>query len=390
MADTILRNTKVALEKEVTEGTLLLPTAAGSFVAVTQDSVNELVVPTKEMLERAALSATLDSEASRSGIKSVNGTIQVEYKAGEAGAVPEYGMLVESALGATDAAVAAITTTTGNTTSVLNVTSTTGLVVGDIVLVKEAGAYHVSPIKTIVTDTSVELLVAAAVAFSDAVQFEKIQDYRTADSGHPSFSITKYSGASANYVRETGAGCKVASLALENWTTGQQPTLSFGYEGMSYTTTLNAPAYTPDMDESLPVIALKACVYQDGVAVGVNEFTMSLENTLAYKTTTCSTNGRIGSKVTGRNLTGTLNPYKQDDSIANFTAWDTNDTFSLFAWAGNPTSTAGEYSEIVAIYIPEAQFTEIAQADQDGLLQESLSFKGVKHDTLPLLIMGYK
>jgi hypothetical protein len=390
MSDVILRNTKVAIEKEVDEGVLVLPQAASSFIAVTQDSVNDLVIPAKEMLERAALSASLDQGKARGSIKSVNGTIVVEYKAGTAGAAPEYGTLVESALGDTVAASAEITTTTGNTTTTLNVASTTGVIVGDIVLVKEAGAYHVSPIASIVTDTSVTLKIAAAAAFSDAVKFEKLLDYRTVDSGHPSFSIAKYSGADTDYQRKTGAGCKVATMSLENWTTGQQPTLSFGYEGMAYTVSLNAPAYTPSLDTSLPIVALSACVWQDSAPIGINEFTMSLENTLEPKTTTCSENGRIGLRVTGRNLTGSINPYMSDDSIAQFEKWNDEETFSLFAWAGNPTSTAGEYSEIVAIFIPECQTTELAETDTGGLKQEAITFKAVNHATLPLLTMGYK
>lgn len=387
MSEMILKNSKVALEPEVTEGLLVLPSAAGSFISVQEDSVNELLTPAKEALERTGLTASMDKAASINGMKSVTGSTKVEYKAGESAAAPEYGIMVQSALGATSVASNAHTTTTGNTTSILYLASTTGLAAGDIVLVKESGKYHVSPIASVTTDTSITLLVAAATAFSDAVVVDKILDYRCASTGHQSYSLTKYSEDSE---RVTGAGLKTTTLALENWTTGQMPMLSISYEGMSYTVTTNAPAYTPDIDDSKPVVALSACVYKDGVAMGVNEFTFSLENTLAWKTTTCSANGRIGSRVSGRKLTGTVNPYKATGDISPFTAWENNTAFSLFAWAGNPTSTAGEYNEIVAVYMPALQATEVVQADQDGMLQNKITFNGIKHATLPFMVMAYK
>lgn len=387
MADTILKNTKLAIMKEVTEGAELLPAAAGDFMGFLEDGANEMVKPTAEFLERGQLSAGLDKDTSRLGIKSAAGTIGVEFKSGEAAASPEWGVMAESALGATSAGSVDNTSSTGHTTSVINFASTAAFAVGKIVLVKEAGAYHVSPIKAIVTDTSIELEIAAATAFSDAVKVDVLADYRAANSGHPSFTVTQYI---EDAVRETAAGAKVVSMALEGFITGQSPNLKFGYEALSFTRTLNAPAYTPDVDASLPIVALSACVWKDFTKVGVNEFAISLENSMGYKTTTCSANGRISSRVTGRKLTGSINPYKQTDSVADFDTWLAGETFSLFAYAYNPTATAGEFGEIVAVYLPKLQFSEIGQADADGILQDTLSFEAKLHASLPLMILATK
>lgn len=389
--DAILQKTTVFIEPEETEGTYVAPSAAASAIAVLEDGVNELVTPSKEIIERVNTNSSLDNNASRTGIKSVNGTLQLEFKAGDSEAVPEYGDLVESAMGTTSAATADLDTGTSHTASVINMASTTGLAVGDIVAVKDASGniIHVSLISALTTDTSITLLVADGAAFADTVTVKKMVDYETADSGHPSFSVTKYeTGSDTDYIETYGAGCKVGTMAIENFTTGQMPTISFTYEGMSFGSSSSSPSYTPTYDSAAPVIALGACIYQDGTALGVNDFTLSLENTLGFKTTTCSSNGRTGSRVTARNITGTLNPYKQDNSVAQYTKWLNDTTFSIFGYAYNPDSS-GNMTEVVAFYLPSVQITEFAQADNEGLLQDSLSWTARKHATLPALRIAY-
>lgn len=370
MSDTIKQNTIVAIEEESTEGTYVTPSGASSFILPLADGFE--MTPAKEVLERNNLNASLFMDASRSGIRSVATTIPVEFKAGDSFAIPEWNKLLESALGSYAAAPSAVTSGTGHTTTVITFADTSDFEVGDIVLVEEAGDYHVSPVVTVTTDTSIELLVAGASAFSDNVDVRPLHKWKAADSGHPSLSITKYV---ENAVREYSAGSKVTSLALENWTTGQQPTLNFSTEGLSFDRSLTAPSYTPSYDDSKPIIALQACIYIDGTVLGVNELSWSLENTLGFRTTTCSENGRTASRVTASSLTGSLNPYKQDDDISNYTKWLNDTEFSLFGYGYNPTSTSGEFEEIVAFYFPKCQFTEISESDQDGLLQDSLSFK---------------
>jgi len=345
--------------------------------------VNDLIIPAKEILERGNINSSLFKSESRSGIKSVTGTIPLEFKSGDSFAAPEYAILLESALGNTTAAGAGTTSTTGHSTTLINMDSTSEFAVGDIVLVEESGAYHVSPIASLVTDTSITLLVAAASSFSDSVVVKKLLDYRTADSGHKSFSATKYN---EDAVRETAAGCKVASMAMENWTTGQMPKLTIGYEGLSFTRTVSANGLTPSFDSSLPVVALQACIYKDGTALVLNDFSWSLENTLAPKTSTCDENGRVAIRVSGTTITGSINPYKKDDAVTLFDNWDDDDTFSLFAVAYNPTAVSGEFNEIVAMYFPTCQFNEITQTDINGLAQDNLTFEVKKDSTINAVI----
>jgi hypothetical protein len=325
-------------------------------------------------------------------MKYPSGTIPIEFKSGDSEAAPETAVLYESALGGTEAASGDIATSTDHTSSVIYMADTSAFDVNDIVLVKSAGGdiLHVSPIDSISANTSITLLVAHTEAFADSVTVKKAIDYRTADSGHPSFSITKYNTGSdpeSAATVETAAGCKVSSMAIENWTTGQHPTVTLAYEGMVFTHDTGTSSYTPSFDASLPVVALAACVYKDGSALVLNDFTLSLENTLAPKTSTCNANGRTGIRVGGREITGTINPYKQDDSVSEWDAWDADTTFSLFAYAYNGTTSAK--TEVVAIYIPKCQYQEVAQSNIEGLAQNAFTFTAREPDNDPAMMVAF-
>jgi hypothetical protein len=246
-------------------------------------------------------------------------------------------------------------------------------------MIKETGAFHVSPV--IATNDTLggawfSLLVPAASAPSDNVVVSKFTTYLTADSGHPSLSVSKYiEGA----VTEKASGCKVTSMSLETFETGQIASLNFGFEGMGFDRTVSAAPFTPSYDDSLPPIILEACVWQNGVKLPVNSLSLSVENTLGFATSTCSSNGRFSSRVTERNITGSMNPYKQDDNIDQFNFFKANEEFSVFAFARIPAldvnaNPTGEFSQVVAIYMPKCFISELAEADQDGLLQEEISF----------------
>jgi hypothetical protein len=377
MSDSIKKNTKVAIMTEVTEGTWLTPASGTDFISPLSDGLE--LNPAKELLERGNINSSIGKTKPRSGMRSVSASISVEAKShGTAGSAPQYGPLVKAAMGNSRQNTTVVTTkASGNTATVLQIEDAdiTKFAVGDSILVKQAGAYHVSPITSKSTGTgtaTVTMLVAHPSGdCTDSVTVEKFTTYFTANSGHPSISISKYT---EDAKLETAAGCKVASMALNNFTTGQLADFSFSLEGLSWDQSLAAPGYTASYDAALPPIVLSAVVYQDGVAVPINECTFSLENTLAFKTSTASANGKISSRVTARTVTGSINPYKASDSIAQFTKFKNDTSFSVFGYMAVPTSTAGEFEDVVAFYMPDCMITEYKESDQDGLLQESLSF----------------
>lgn len=376
MADTIKNNIKVAVMVESVEGTYLAPSSADAFISPLADGFE--INPAKELLERNNLNASIGKSTARSGMRSVSGSIAVEAKAnGVAGAEPEYAPLLKAALGASRQNTTVVTSkASGNTASILQIEDAdiSKFNIGDIILVKQAGAFHVSPItsKTSGAGTaSITLLVAHPSGdLSDSVTIEKHSTYYTANSGHPTLSLSKYVEDAR---LEQAAGCRVASLSLNNFATGGLADFSFSLEGLSFGHSLAAPAYTPSYDTALPPVVLSAFVYMDGVAIEINELTFNVENSLAYKTSTASENGKISSRITQRVVTGSINPFKQNNSIANFSKFNADTEFSVFGYMGIKTAT-GEFKDVVAFYLPKCMITEYSEGDQDGLLQESLSF----------------
>lgn len=381
MALTVKENTKIGIEIEDTENVYKAPQASTSYVQTLSDGTE--VNPSKELLERSIFNGSLGKSTPRTGTRTVAGSVPTEARANSvAGEAPEYDALMRAAFGSRRQKTTVTTTKTGNSASVLQIEDAdiADFSVNDIVVVKEAGSYHVSPVTAVdatLTAANITLLVPAGGAFSDNVDIEKFTVYAPADSGHPSLSISKYVEDAR---LEQATGCRVTSMAMENFTTGQLPSWNFAFEGMDFDQTLTAIPHTPTFDTSKPPIVLNACVFQDGVQLHVNNVTFSLENSLGFATSTCSSNGRISGRVTERNVSGSFDPYKQDDDISNFTKFKDNVEYSLFGYAYNPTATAGEFEEVIAFYLPKCITTEVGESDQDGLLQENISFIGSRGD----------
>ncbi len=378
MALTVKKNTAYGVMTEVSEGTAVPPAATTDFVQVLQDGAE--VVPSKELLSRNVFTGSLGETAPRTGQFQVSSTLPVELKANStAGSAPEADKLIKSAFGASrNASTTTTTKASGNTATILQIEDAdiSKFNIGDIIMVKQSGAYHVSPItaKSSGAGTAtITLLVAHPSGdHTDSVVIEKFTTYHVADSGHPSLTISKYV---EDAVLEQAVGCRVNSMSLENFSTGQLPSLTFGLEGLNFSRSLTAIPYTPAYNSGLPPIVLDGRVYMDGTSIAVNELSVSLENTLGFQTSIAASNGRVSGRATSRTITGSFNPYKESDSIANYTKFLNNTEFSLFAYAKVPTSTAGQFDQVVAIYMPKCIITELSESDQDGLLQDSITFQ---------------
>ena len=377
MADSVKNRIKIGIMEESVEGTYVAPSSATKFLAPLADGME--LSPAKELLERKVMTGSIGKVTPRTGMKSVSGSIPTEARtSGVAGQEPQYGPLAKAALGAVRSNTAVVTTkAAGNTASILQIENAdiAKFKVGDSILVMQAGAYHVSPLSAVDSvsgsKTITMLVPHPSGDCTDSVTIQKFVTYMTANSGHPTLSISKYI---EDAKLESASGVRVKSMELNNFATGQLADFKFGFEGLSFDQSLTAPPFTASYDSALPPIVLSAVVYMDGVAVPVNEMAFSLENTLAFKTSTASANGKISSRITERKVQGSFNPYKQDNSIANYTKFNANTEFSVFGYMANPTSTAGEFDSVVAFYLPKCLITELGEADQDGLLQETISF----------------
>jgi hypothetical protein len=252
--------------------------------------------------------------------------------------------------------------------------------VGDIIVVLEAGDNSVHAVEAVDTSggaANIDIVPDRDSIPSASVVISKSRTYFPANSGHSALSLSYYWG---NEIRQSAVGTKVTTMSVDGFSTGGVASFNFGLEGLSFDEIDGAAPFTPTFDSGLPPIILGACVYQNDTSLDVNEFTLSLENTLGFLTSTCSENGRINSRVTSRAVSGSINPYKDDTSVGQHTFFDDNTEYSLFAFAANPSSVAGEFElgSVVGIWLPKALTVEKIVADQEGILTDAISFQATR------------
>jgi len=381
----------VFLKQEVTEGTYVAPVASDA-VEVLEEGIG--FEYSRDEIERNLLSATIEVEASRLGLKQVTGTVPVEFKAGKLeGDEPREHELYLSLLGGQRQITSVTTTKTGNTATVLQIEDAdiSKFTKGDIVLVKEAGAYEVRPVSAIddtLGSASITLAVALTSAPADNVEIGKVTVYHHSDNA-PTFSVTHYMGGA---IKETVSGCRSITASLESWEGGAVPSWNFSVEALDLDQEAETlpTLLTPDFSgEALPPVILGACVWINGVKVAYNSLTLNLENTKAEILSACSPSGKLASRFTQFMVTGEIAPYMDDDNVNRFNAFNNNDDISVFGYAYNPTATTGEFKQIVAFWIPQAKITTMPNGDEDGIMTNAISFKAYRKDGEDSIFLGF-
>lgn len=380
MANPIAKNNSViGIKAETTEGTYAAPASATDYIQPLADGFE--LSPKKEQIERNILTSSIGKVTPRVGIRSVSGALPVELRAsGVEGQETDFDVLLQSALGSRRQLAARITTkASGNTGTRLQIADAdiASLNVGDMFVVLEAGAHVVCAV-TAKDSTGgaahVDVVPGRATGvFPNSVQISKFSTYVTANSGHPTFSVSNYW---ANEILEKAMGCRVTSLGIDSFSTGKIAGLKFGFDGIAFDEVDGSAAHIPSFDSGLPPLILGAFVYQDGVSLEVNQFSVNLQNEVSFKTATSSVNGRVASRITKRSVSGSINPYKDDTSVANFTKFNNQTPFNLMVFAANPSAVAGELElgSVVAIYLPHCVMTEKKVGDEGGLLVDQISF----------------
>jgi len=378
MATPIIKNTTVVgVMVEVTEGTYLAPAAATDYVA-TLDGIE--ANGSKEVVERSVLTSSIGKVAPRAGLESFAGAIPFEMKAsGTEGGAPEGDKLFKSALGTSRTiATRSATKAAGNTASVLQIEDAdiSKYNLYDMVVVLEAGAHHPCYVSAKSTGAGTATITVVpskpSGVFSDSVEVSKAKTYLTANSGHPTLSASVYW---ANEILQKGTGCRVTQLALENFSTGQIASFGCSLQGLNFDRTNTASPFTPTYQSALPpIVVSNACVYQNGTALKVNAVSWALSNTASFVEEICA--GRTSSRITERVVTGSMNPYMDDADISQFTKFDLQSGYTLFAWAGNPSAVAGELDlgSVCMFVLPNCVTTELPTGDIDGLLVDEISF----------------
>ena len=361
----------VALKEEVTEGVALEPTASAEFVQVLQDGLS--MSPSKELVGRSILTNSIGKVAPRSSTKAFSGSVPVEFKAsGVEGEAPEYALLINSLLGNSVVNAAQITTDTGHSSTTLEKTAH-GLTEGQIITILEAGSHSTHFVTSATTTNQIVFTPAASYTPSDAVLISKSVTYSPANSGQPTFTANVYW---SDAVLEQGIGCRSNSMSLEGFSTGGVSSLNFGIQGLDFDEIVASAPVSPAYDASTPPIILSAFVSQGTSCIELNDFSLSVENTVSLLNSVCSESGSIASRFTERVLSGSFNPYKDDASVSFFTQFNENTPFSLTITIQNPSAVSGEFDlgSICGIYLPSCLLTSKTVADADGTLIEEMEF----------------
>jgi hypothetical protein len=383
----INNESSVALVNETTaEGTYEATTAATEYIEAQAEGTS--FNKSREELTRNTLGSTTEQEASRVGIAEVVGEIPVEFGASAtAGSAPQrLDLLLRSLLGGKRTA-AEDTTTTGNTSTVLEFGATPTFKKGDVVLVKESGAYELRPVSAVGSTTITLAFALANGAPSDGVSVEAVTTYFSDTTSSISLSAEHNIG---NEIQQRVAGLRCQSMSLENWAAGQIPTATFSLGGLSLERANDTQTATPDFTaDALPPVALEACLFIDGTSYSYSELGLSIENALAFLIDACTSQGKVSSRITDQSVTFTASKYMDDTALSQWDAFNDNDDVSVFFYAYNPSSTAGQFGECVACWIPQGKITAIPAGDQEGVAIDEISVKAHRSAGNDSIFLGF-
>jgi hypothetical protein len=373
----VTNESSVALTIETVEGDYNGNTATSTdYLEVLEEGTE--VNKTREELSRNTLSGTVENEAARVGISDVTAALPVEFGAsGTEGQEPQrLDKPLRSVLGG-KRQEASQATTTGNTATVLEFGAAPNFAKGSIVLVKQAGAFELRPVKT-VNATSIELEFALENgAPSDGVVVAAVTTYYHDTTNAPSLSLEHNIGGE---IQQRAAGLKGQGMSLENWTAGQIPTASFSFQGTSLERADAAPTASADFtSDALPPVALEACLYINGTKNSYSELGMSIENELTPLIDACQPQGKIGSpRITSQSVSFNAKRYMSDNDLSEWDNFNANTDASVFFFAFNPTTVAGEFENVVAVWLPQCKVIATPVGDQDGIATDDIQMKAHK------------
>lgn len=220
-----------AIKEETTVGELIAPTVGTDYIPLRSGFSME---PGLEELENDELLNSIGSSKSVVGKESPSGSHNVYLKHSETeGQAPEYGLMIESAMGAKDIISSEKSTDTGSTVAVLELPASDGDVYreGHAVMIKDGtNGYSIRNVASKSGD-SLTMSFQAATAPLSGVQLGQPVLYYPVSSGHPSFSTWLYNANGALVQAVSGARTSSMALALN---AGQQAEINFSYAGTEY------------------------------------------------------------------------------------------------------------------------------------------------------------
>ena len=374
---------KLALVAEIDEGTAVAANSSSHYVEPVAEGLSFNLE--REEIERNLLNDSAETEASRVGTSTVSGEANFECRANaNAGEAPvDLDLCLRSLLGGKRTAASA-TTVAGSTGTVLRF-ARHSFKAGDCVLVKAAGKFEIRPVKSI-TNTGVTLAIALSAAPATGVSVEAVTTYFPDAKSSLTLTAEHYPG---NEIKNVIAGLRAVNGSLSDWSTGNIPKMSFSFNGLSMNLSEGSSNLNPAANTALPPVVLSSCAWLNGNKIEYNDFALSIENTVADLPSACSKNGKIGTRITRQLISGSINPYMEDDDVDRFNLFNKNGDISLFVYAFNPTGTEGEFNQAMAVWIPQGKITALPKSDLNGIYTDDVQFKAHRSSGKDSLFMSF-
>jgi hypothetical protein len=360
----------VAFKHEVTAGTPVDPAAATDYIAVSSDLSSSWE---REQLESDIVTPELGQKKGQAGIGSGNANFSLEFKgSGTEGAGPEFEEALETLMGGTFTEKAVEDDVVSATTSSITVDTAEGATypVGSAVLVKEdlgSQGYQIRPVSGVVGDVlslGGPVLPGTPTATTTLGKFVNWQP----GSAHKHATITYYWG---DELKEQYAGCLFDSFNLEI-ATGQIIKAAFTSQAIGRTAADGSAPHTPTYDATTALVGLDVEAYIDSTLICAPTISVNIANEMAIQQCSKEETGVVGTKVKKRTVEITMNPYADDTTVTNQTAFENQTDFEFTLIFGEKDSNGYVAGKSWCLYVPRAYLIAAPYGDEDDILTEEL------------------
>ncbi|MCI4436968.1 MAG: hypothetical protein JHC33_09200 [Ignisphaera sp.] len=327
------------------------------------------------MIERNVMRNSMVALEPVLGQESSSGSISVELSSTAAG-ILNGTKLFANGIGKMTPQAVATTTTASSTTSLVNVTTAAGLVVGQVLKVEvTTGAFEFTQITNIAA-----LAISVDPALSSAPVAGKIaQGLLTYTLPKPSDAVSSLavrenlkptSGSPIDY---TYLGVMASNVALD-YPVGGIATAGFTLAGAGFT--INASGSTPTLPCAIatPIVGKNGSVTVMGTAYDTKDLKVSIATTMT-DVNAITTDGISNKLGTAKAVTGSFKtPYTGANDLTTFKA-GTKGAIRLLLKDGGKTSPV-----IHGIIAPVVKFTKVKASDDAGVLYNTIDFQIMSPD----------
>lgn len=338
MAAVKSRASLLAVTTEVTAGTYVAPSAGTEFIALQEGFSFQ---PNFEVLENAEIRAGIGVAQPIQGLEQPTGNIDHYLRhSGVEGTAPGYAALLKGLLGAQTTNSTQRTTTTGSTTTAIELGAGGSDFARGFAVLQKTAVYEIRPVHSVSSNT-LTLGFAVNNAPGSGIGMGKCINFSPANTGHPTLSLTLYRGNGGAVEVLTGA--RVASAAFKV-AAGALINASYQFQGVKYhynPIVLSAIKYVDFTDDDGTFAAsIAAGVYRDphelasAVTTAMNAANSGETHTCSYSDTTGKfTIVSTGTVLSLLFLTG-ANNASSIDTILGYTHTDKTGTAATTGYTG--------------------------------------------------------